>query len=485
MVSSPSTVFNSMSRRGAHGARPQKLPVISGSVPPELSGVLFRAGPGRLRSHGTDYDHLFDGDGFIQRFSIHNGEVRFRSAYVATPQFLREQAVGRPVYRSFGTNLPGGLFRNAFRFRLKNAANTTPLLVHGDLLALWEGGAPHRLDPETLEYRGHWTAEGALSDRTLVERIMRNGRPFSAHPKRVAGVHELYSFGLSPGLKQRLLLYRIDPESGHVRVRESLLPRLTFMHDFAVTASGTRVFFDVGVAFHLLPAFLGLIPPAASIREDPHADTIVRLFDSEDRQHTIPGPGGYVFHIPNGFDATGDTDSDLVVDTCWLERFPDADDFRDMINDRTPRHPFRPTLTRHTISRSKQGVESAAVSEYAFELPAINPAFSGMQHRYIWGIAEPPGRVSAAPMFGVAKVDTNQSHTLYRDYHPVVLGEPVFVADCGSEDGGYLLLLAFDPETEQGLLLVLRADTLDEVARLALPEPAPLGFHGLWVEGMV
>ena len=58
---------------------------------------------------------------------------------------------GRMLYRGFGTNLPGGFFANALRMRFKNAANTSVVWHGGKLLALWEGGLPHRLDPTTLD----------------------------------------------------------------------------------------------------------------------------------------------------------------------------------------------------------------------------------------------------------------------------------------------------------------------------------------------
>lgn len=483
-----------MSRRGIRGAEEQPLEVISGAVPPELAGVLYRSGQGRMRSHGQDYDHLFDGDGVLHRFVFADGAVQYRSRYVETPQFRREEEAGRQLYRSFGTNLPGGLRRNAFRFRLKNAANTTPLLLDGRLLTLWEGGSPHWVDPETLERQGHWLADGTLSSRTMVERIMQNGRPFSAHPKVISGDETIYNFGLSPGLIQRLLLYRVNARSGAVESREFRLPRLTFMHDFVATAEGSRVFFDVGVAFHLLPAFLGRIPPAASVRGDPNAETIVRVFDRFDRQHTVPGPAGYVFHLPNGYqepDVCG-KGGDIVADSCWMEQFPDSRDFKAMISDGTPEHPMLPTLTRHRIDLDRGVVEQEVLSDHFLELPAINPAYRGREHRYIWGVAEPLDRRPAAVMHGLARVDSRTKETRYRDLHPLIVGEPVFVTPDGrdaaaaqaagaAEDGGYLLAMAFDPRDEQGLLLIQSADTMEEVARLALPEPAPLGFHGLWV----
>jgi all-trans-8'-apo-beta-carotenal 15,15'-oxygenase len=484
-----------MGRRGAVGAEPQKLRVISGALPPDLAGTLYRSGPGRLRSHGLDYDHLFDGDGFLQRIDFSGGSARYRSQYVNTPQFRREAEAGRQRYRSFGTNLPGGLLRNAFRFRLKNAANTTPLLFppvgSGDgarkLLTLWEGGAPHYLDPDTLTYQGHWRADGELDSRTLVERIMRNGRPFSAHPKIIPGKKEFYNFGLSPGVIQRLLLYRVNAETGAVRTTQFRLPRLTFMHDFVATAEGSRVFFDVGVAFHLMAAFFGRIPPAASVRGDPNAETLIRVFDSYDRQYVVPGPAGYVFHLPNGYQEPDvcEKRGNIIADTCWMESFPDADDFKAMLNNREPAHPMLPSLTRHTIDIDAEAQHSEVLSDYALELPMINPAYRGIEHRYVWGVAEPPGRRPPAVMHGIAKVDTRRRETRYCDLYPLIVGEPQFAGagagDDPEEDHGYLLSLAFDPRDERGLLLVHRADDLEEVARLALPEAVPLGFHGEWL----
>ncbi len=478
-TSDPAAVFNAMSRNGTVACETCTLPVISGTVPKDLAGVLYRAGPGRLANYGLPYDHLFDGDGIIHRFQFDTGTVTYRSRWVETPQYRKEAAQKRTLYRSFGTNLPGGLWKNALRFNLKNAANTTPLLLDNNLLTLWEGGAPHMVDAETLEYRGHWDGGGALRSRSVVERIMGNGRPFSAHPKDIPGDDYIYNFGLSPGLRQRLLLYRVHRSTGTLTVREVALPRLTFMHDCAVTAAGTRIFFDVGVAFHLMDAFVGRIPPGASIREDADAPTIIRLYDNDDQERTLPGPAGYVFHIPNGYE----TATHYVVDTCWLERFPDSTDFHAMLNDRFPATPFLPTLTRQRINKNDGTVEGEELSPYPLELPSINPAVRGRAHRYIWGVAEPPDRLVAATMYGIAKVDTKTHQTQYHDMYPRIVGEPLFVPrrNATEEDDGYLLALAFDSTAYQGQLTIFDARDLTELTVLALPNPTPLGFHGTFV----
>ena len=64
-----------------------------------------------------------------------------------------------------------------------NAANTGAMMAGADLLALWEGGSPVRMDPETLETRGFTTFRRDLAQM-----------PFSAHP-RVVPDGSVWNFG--------------------------------------------------------------------------------------------------------------------------------------------------------------------------------------------------------------------------------------------------------------------------------------------------
>ena len=38
---------------------------IDGNLPPELTGTLYRCGPGRIRVGENKYGHWFDGDGMV------------------------------------------------------------------------------------------------------------------------------------------------------------------------------------------------------------------------------------------------------------------------------------------------------------------------------------------------------------------------------------------------------------------------------------
>lgn len=79
------------------------------------------------------------------------------------------------------------MFFNPFDFDVKNVANTHVVYWGGKLLALWEGGLPHELDPRTLETLGPTTLGGTLPDKG----------PFAAHFKIAEGPEgrRLVNFG--------------------------------------------------------------------------------------------------------------------------------------------------------------------------------------------------------------------------------------------------------------------------------------------------
>ncbi len=458
------------------------LSVEEGRLPPALTGVLFRNGPGQMVCHGVPYRHLFDGDGMVQRFFFDGGQVRYTNRMVDTPELAAEAAAGRMLYRSFGTNRPGGVAANALRFHFKNAGNTSVLPLGDRLLALWEGGSPYVLDPVTLESGGLWQNDGFLREKHLVEKLMGNGRPFSAHPKLSGDGRWIGNFGLSPGLRQRLLLHRVPLSGDEATTREVILPRLTFIHDFVLTAENQWVFLDVPVAFHLGKAFLGLASPAQSIFGREGDPAIIRVFADDGTSRTAETDACYVFHFPNGY-ASSEGEGRVTFDACRMSAFPSPADVAALLGSGDISEPVYAYLTRFDVDLDTGTVSVRRLSDYPMELPTINPAYRGRKHRFVWGVAEKPGRGAVTMVHGIAKVDTRTGITTYRDFYPEVVGEPFFVAEPrtgASEDSGWLLCLGFDPEKTKGFLRILNAENLETVATLALPEPVHPGFHGAW-----
>ena len=156
------------------------LCLVHGQVPRDLTGMLYRCGPDRQYPSMAKDDVFIDGEGMAHLFRFENGHVDYRSRWVRTERFrLQEQArrslFGR--YRNRYTNDPSVAGKNM------GTANTN-IIWHGrKLLALKEDSLPMELDPETLETRGEWRYEGAVSAVSL-----------TAHPKLDHHTIELLTF---------------------------------------------------------------------------------------------------------------------------------------------------------------------------------------------------------------------------------------------------------------------------------------------------
>ena len=143
--------------------------LIEGRIPAELRGVFYRNGPGLFERGGQRYEHWFDGDGLVHAWRFTDTGVSHRARFVRTSKFVAESAANEFLVPAFGTAIKAKLpIRHSDTV---NTANTSAIRLGDRVLAMWEGGSAHSLDPDTLETRGivTWTPE-------------LKGMPFSAHP---------------------------------------------------------------------------------------------------------------------------------------------------------------------------------------------------------------------------------------------------------------------------------------------------------------
>jgi all-trans-8'-apo-beta-carotenal 15,15'-oxygenase len=199
---------------------------VDGTIPSDLVGTYVRNGPGLQAAKR----HTFDGDGMVLSFSFPGGDgngngkgsggVRFKNKFVRTKGFVEEQAAGRPLFRTAFTRgaADGNPFFNPFDFNLKNCANTGVLNWGGRLLALYESGLPHELDPRTLETVGESTVGGQLETPVLAAHYRVVSRP--------GGGRDWVAFSANTGLGgTELIFYEFGEEGGkltHAPVRAPL-----------------------------------------------------------------------------------------------------------------------------------------------------------------------------------------------------------------------------------------------------------------------
>jgi all-trans-8'-apo-beta-carotenal 15,15'-oxygenase len=447
---------------------------IEGKIPQELSGTLFRNGPGLLDVNGQRLHHPFDGDGMVCAIAFSKGRAYFRNRFVQTSGFLEEQAAGKILYRGvFGTQKPGGWLANAFDLRQKNIANTQVIYWGGKLLALWEAAAPHRLDPHTLETLGIDHLEG----------ILHSGEAFAAHPRvdQVSGkTPTLVNFAIKPGLSSKITIYELDPDGKLLQRHSHSVPGFAFIHDFALTPNYC-LFFQNPMDLNPLPYAVGIKGAAECIKFRPEQATKIWVIprDTTKPMQVLETRSGFIFHHANAFEQ----DDKIYVDSICYESFPSVEPGQDYLQthfpDLTPGQ-----LWRFELDLSTKTVERQLLESRCCEFPFVHPAKMGQPHRYIFmgAVHQPEGN---APLQAILKLDiATGKRQLWSAAPRGFVGEPVFVPrpEATGEDNGWVMTLVYDAASDRSDLVILDARDLEKqpLARLHLKHHIPYGLHGTW-----
>ncbi|KAF8143370.1 carotenoid oxygenase [Mycena galopus ATCC 62051] len=119
---------------------------------------------------------------------------------------------------------------------------------------------------------------------------------------------------------------------------------------------------------------------------------------------------------------------------------------------------------------------------YAPELPSINPTRRTRDYRFVYGTIDTATKSTFVD--GLVKWDVrNRTYTTWC-VHGQTPSEPIFVADparSDREDGGCLLSVVLDGTEGKSYLLVLDAETMEEMGRASVDGVVGFGFHGIHV----
>ncbi len=197
----------------------ETLQLVDGKVPANCDVTLYRNGPAKFRRGTGASGHWFDGDGLVRKFRVGNGKATLAARFVDTPKRRLETKLDAIVQPGFGSSRRDGAVVNGPDDT--NAANTSVLMSGGELLALWEGGSPAILDPETLETRGFKTFRRDLKQM-----------PFLAHP-RVEPDGTVWNLG---GNGKSTFVWKLNPDGSLGKAEMLEVGRASYFHDFTATA---------------------------------------------------------------------------------------------------------------------------------------------------------------------------------------------------------------------------------------------------------
>ena len=433
---------------------------IDGVLPKDLTGTLYRIGPGKHQVGDTLLRNIFDGDGMVSQFTLDGRTVHFRNRYVRTPHYQHGQTSNRIRYRGIGTQIPGGPLANFLRLPA-NMANTNLAHHGGELLALWELGKPYRLDPDTLDTLGEHDFDGRLGYLGA----------FSAHPKWDPVTGEMFNFGLDLLPTPRIRCYRVARSRVLTPLASVPMLDLVWNHDFALTPNHMVFVLDpiqpnlrkIGLATHSLVDSLDFRRKKGTrFLLVPRAGGTPRIVEHEALLH---------FHLTNAYEDGTDTVIDLVRYSNWDELRAGTNAFNN------PRLPDS-RLMRYRITPTGRVIEQE-LAPYSVEFPQYDWRRSTLQHRYTYLT----GRTTPTPLHNtVLKIDHNTGETDGFDFGDSSVGEPLFVprAPTTGEDEGWLLLLNHRLAEHRSQLVILDAQNLDRgpLTTAWLSHHIPWGFHG-------
>lgn len=453
--------------------------VLEGELPPELSGTLFRNGPGIFDRGGYRKRCLLDGDGMVHGWRLGNGRIDFRNRFVRTEKYNEESAAGKYLYPTWSTQAPGGMLAN-LGGAFKNQAGISVVVRDGRLFAFDEFQPPYELDPRTLETLGvSWLGQPAGST------------VFSAHSKLDRRSGEWIFFGLEHGVHPRIHLTVLGP-GGELRLhRTHPLTQQFYMHDFIVSDRHILVHLHPA-AISPLPVLLGMSSITGAIRWRPEEGSQVLVFErgGDGQPRRFETEAAWMWHALNAYESGGTIIADFIG-----YRHPDHFLGRDpalfaLMEGRKGEYRFPGELRRFVIDLPANTIRQEVLSGENHEFPAVNPHHACHRHRFGYLL-----RISPQSFFfdEVTRVDLATGRVdSFRFPAGVYCTEPIFAPVPGrayepyGEEPGWLLSEAYDSGSKRSFLAVFRADAVADgpVVQARLPHHLPLGFHGFWEPGV-
>jgi all-trans-8'-apo-beta-carotenal 15,15'-oxygenase len=446
------------------------LSIISGKIPTDLRGSLYRNGPARLSRGAKRVGHWFDGDGAI--LGIHFTEQGATGVYryIQTQGYLDEQSADTFIYPNYGMKA-GGAFWNNWLKPIKNAANTSVMALPDRLLALWEGGKPHALDLQDLSTIG--------IDQLLP---LTDKQPFSAHPKVDPITRDILNFGVSVGKNTTLNLYRCDSTGKLTQQNTHTLSGLPLVHDFCL-AGEYLIFLVSPVRVNLLSVMLGQKSYSDSLEWLPELGTEILIFDRHNltlvsRGQTDPW---FQWHFANGY---VNQDGHIVTEFTRYDDLTTNQYLKEVASGVTSTAAEGTLWSLVIDPQTAKLISNQQISALFNEFPLVSPAKVGQEWRYTYLNVHREGVTPGQELLGaIARFDRTTSEMAIADLgancYP---SEPILVPSKDHPEEGWILTVVFDGDTDSSEVRIYHSDRLadEPICRLALPSVIPPGFHGTW-----
>ena len=454
---------------------------FNGTIPPELNGAFYRVQPDPQFPPRLGDDIVFNGDGMITRFHIHNGRCDFKQRWAQTDKWKLEHAAGKALFGAYRNPLTDD---ESVSGRIRGTANTNAWIHGGTLYALKEDSPALVMDAVTMQTRGYTRFGGRMT-----------GQTFTAHPKTDPKTGNMIAFGYaSSGLcSDDCTYYEITPAGELVRELWFKAPYYCMMHDFAITEDYAlfHIVPSIGSWDRLrrglphfgfdtsMPVYLGVLPRRPGARAQD-----IRWFQRDNC---------FASHVLNAFQVDSKVHFDIPeAKNNMFPFFPDVNGA-----------PFNGQeamsyLTRWTVDLASasdrfSGIER--LTDTVAEFPRIDERRTGLTYRHGWMLEMDMRRAvelrggSAGGflmncLFHKDLVTGNEQHWWCGPRSS--LQEPCFVprSRTSPEGDGWIVQICNRLEEQGSDLLIFDALQIEKgpIAAIHIPVRMRVGLHGNWAD---
>jgi carotenoid cleavage dioxygenase-like enzyme len=420
---------------------------VEGSLPQELTGLYVRNGSNPKPGWAP---HWFLGDGMVHGVMIGDGKATwYRNRYVHTTLL----AAG------------GGLTAKGAPGGASGLSNVSVVHHAGKLLTLGEVGFPYELRTADLSTVGAYDFGGRLTGN------------MTAHPKIDPATGAMHFFGYN--FSEPYLEYHVANRDGVLESSQPVSVKAsTMIHDFAITDRDVvfwemPVLFDMNLAVEMISKPRSTIMPYVWKPEYGSRLGVMPLGGPATAIRWVEIDPCYVFH---GMNAWRDGD-EVVLDVCRMSKVFEAG--------AALGPPPRLHRWRINTAGAHLRFRDEVRSDLDADLPSIDRRYTGRAYRHGWRVETRPATDDVV-FAGAVHVDAQTGNETRWDPGPQYSsGEWLFVATGPDEAEGVVMTYIYDRAAGTSSLVLLDARDVaaGPIARIALPERVPYGFHATWVPG--
>ena len=444
------------------------LKILEGKIPEALQGTLYRNGPARFTRGGACVDHWFDGDGAILAVYFQEEKAVGTYQYVKTREFIEESQAETLLYGGYGTLPAVGLW-NRLQKTIKNAANTSVLVLPDRLLALWEGGKPYALKLEDLETIGLDNL-GALNDE----------QTFSAHPKQDPQSGEIYNFGVGLGRQGKLFVYRCDRHGKILKQITHPLKGIPLIHDFAL--AGQYLVFCISPVRlqNPLKILVGLSSYSDCLKWKPQKGTELLILDRETLEIVSQGQTDpwFQWHFGNGY---VNSDGNIVLTLSRYLDFKTNQFLKEVVSGdiqtQATAKLWQCQLNPHTGKLH----DSQTLVDQVVEFPTVSPLEVGHKApKTYFSLNHSETDRSLLKDIGCFDHESG-SFITSQNSDAQFPTEPLFAPNPQQPETGWVLTVVYDGDRHESEVWIYEGNNVEyPICRIGLPSVIPIGFHGKW-----